>query len=143
MRGLALAVVVSTLLYHVVADFNLTIMHTNDVHARIVEAHKYGGVCTEKHQQSGSCVGGVSRRATEIKRIRAQSGNASLLLDGGDQFQGTFWFYVYQGEATAYFMQKLGYDAMVSLVLASPNYLTERTCIYSQQPTLVTLWDST
>ena len=37
-----------------------------------------------------------------------------LLLDGGDQFQGTFWFQVYRGQASAQFMRRLGYDAMVS-----------------------------
>ena len=53
-------------------------------------------------------------RSTKLKEIRASNPN-NLLLDGGDQFQGTFWFYVYKGMAAAQFMKKLGYDAMVSL----------------------------
>ena len=52
-------------------------------------------------------------RMTKIKELRASRPN-TLLLDGGDQFQGTFWFHVFGGEATSYFMKKLGYDAMVS-----------------------------
>jgi len=38
-------------------------------------------------------------------------------LDGGDQFQGTFWFFVYEGMAEALVMEELGYDAMVSVIL--------------------------
>ena len=53
-------------------------------------------------------------RSTKLKEIRARASNPNtLLLDGGDQFQGTFWFYVYKGMAAAQFMKKLGYDAMV------------------------------
>lgn len=35
-----------------------------------------------------------------------------LLLDAGDQYQGTVWFNYYKGEEAAYFMNKLKYDAM-------------------------------
>lgn len=35
-----------------------------------------------------------------------------MLLDGGDQFQGTVWFNYYKGAEAAYFMNKLQYDAM-------------------------------
>lgn len=40
--------------------YNLTILHTNDVHARFDDASKYGGICTDKTGQT--CVGGVARR---------------------------------------------------------------------------------
>jgi len=42
--------------------FDLTIMHTNDVHARFVEPHKYGGNCNDNHKTDGDCVGGAARR---------------------------------------------------------------------------------
>lgn len=110
-------VTIATLCLHFVitftAAYNLTILHTNDVHARFEETHTFGGTCSDSHRETDSCVGGVARRATAIQRIRAERGNATLLLDGGDQFQGSFWFYVYQGQATAYFMKRLSYDAMV------------------------------
>lgn len=35
----------------------------------------------------------------------------------GDQYQGTLWFYVHKGNAAAHFMNRAGYDAMVSCVL--------------------------
>ena len=94
--------------------FELTILHTNDVHARIEETNKYGGPCTHADSIAKKCFGGVARRQTAIKDIRATHRNV-LLLDAGDQFQGTVWFTIYKGLATAFFMNKLGYDAMVRI----------------------------
>ncbi|KAF7644508.1 hypothetical protein LDENG_00219920 [Lucifuga dentata] len=90
------------------AAWDLVLLHTNDVHARVEETNKYFGKCTSN---SASCFGGVARRATMIKKIRANETNV-LLLDCGDQFQGTIWFNFYNGSEAAHFMNKLGYDAM-------------------------------
>lgn len=91
--------------------YDLTIMHTNDVHARFEQFNRFGADCSEDDATAGACFGGVARRVTKIKEIRATYDN-TLLLDGGDQFQGTQWFYFYQGRATSHFMNRLGYDAM-------------------------------
>ena len=42
---------------------------------------------------------------------RARSGN-SILVDGGDQFQGSLFYTYYKGKAAAEMMNKMGYDAM-------------------------------
>lgn len=44
------------------ASYKLTVLHTNDVHARFDEAHKYGGMCSPEDAANGDCVGGISRR---------------------------------------------------------------------------------
>ncbi|KAH3736527.1 hypothetical protein DPMN_043098 [Dreissena polymorpha] len=93
--------------------FDLTILHTNDVHARFEQFNKYGSDCSEKEAGSGQCFGGVARRLTKLNEIRRSHSNV-LLLDAGDQFMGTLWFIVYKGLAAAHFMNKLGYDVMVS-----------------------------
>ena len=93
-------------------NFQLTILHTNDVHARIEQTNKYGGRCTPKDLANQKCFGGVARRQFIIKEIRKADANV-LLLDAGDQFQGTVWFTIYKGKASAFFMNQLGYDAMV------------------------------
>ncbi|EDV25256.1 uncharacterized protein TRIADDRAFT_57018 [Trichoplax adhaerens] len=93
------------------ADFNLTILHTNDVHARFEEANRFGGSCSSSDAQNGRCFGGVARRATMINKIRGERSSV-LLLDAGDQFQGTLWFYVFKGTACSNFMNQLGYSAM-------------------------------
>ena len=95
------------------ADFNLTILHTNDVHARVEQANKYGGSCSDKDAKANKCFGGVARRKTVLDEIRSKDQNV-LLLDGGDQYQGTLWFNVYKGNEAKIFMNALGYDAMVS-----------------------------
>jgi len=94
--------------------FDLTILHTNDVHSRFEQFNKYGSACSGDDAAANKCFGGVARRQTKIKDIRSALDNV-LLLDAGDQFLGTNWFALYRGMASAYFMGRLGYDAMVSL----------------------------
>lgn len=87
--------------------WDLVLLHTNDVHARVEETNTHYGKCG-----GGGCFAGVARRATMIQRIRSSEDNV-LLLDAGDQFQGTVWFSQYKGAEAAHFMNKLRYDAMV------------------------------
>ncbi|MDO8494504.1 MAG: bifunctional metallophosphatase/5'-nucleotidase [Deltaproteobacteria bacterium] len=91
--------------------FSLTILHTNDVHARVLEFTASGSNCSAKDSKEGKCFGGVARRATKINEIRAKKKNV-LLLDGGDQFQGSLFYTQYKGKEAAVFMNLLGYDAM-------------------------------
>eukprot|EP00062_Callorhinchus_milii_P009720 gi/632953828/ref/XP_007892636.1/ PREDICTED: 5'-nucleotidase [Callorhinchus milii] len=48
---------------------------------------------------------------TQIREVRAKEPNV-LLLDAGDQFQGTIWFNYHKGAEAAHFMNRLGYQAM-------------------------------
>lgn len=89
--------------------FELTVLHTNDNHARIEETSEDSGKCSS----SGPCFGGVARRFTKVSEIREKEKNV-LFLDAGDQFQGTVWFNYYKGAEAAHFMNKLGYDVMVN-----------------------------
>ncbi|XP_071801378.1 snake venom 5'-nucleotidase-like [Asterias amurensis] len=93
------------------ATFDLTVLHTNDVHARFEQFTDKGGNCKDEDSMDGECYGGVARRVTKVREIRAQEDNV-ILLDGGDQFQGTMWFYLYKGRATSHFMNAIGYDVM-------------------------------
>jgi 5'-nucleotidase/UDP-sugar diphosphatase len=91
--------------------YTLTVLHTNDVHARILQFGDTGGACGEADAAEGNCFGGVARRATKINEIRAEGGNL-ILVDAGDQFQGTLFYNKYKGEEAQTFMNELGYDAM-------------------------------
>jgi len=99
-----------------VETFALTILHTNDTHGRIDQFTEVGSRCTPADEAEDRCVGGVARRATIIKQVRAEGGNV-LLLDGGDQFQGTLFYTKYKGEEASTFMNLLGYDAMALVFL--------------------------
>ncbi|KHK01884.1 bifunctional metallophosphatase/5'-nucleotidase [Desulfovibrio sp. TomC] len=92
-------------------DYTLTILYTNDIHAHLAAFDEFGAFCDKAKDAAGKCQGGAARLATAVARERAKGGN-SLLLDAGDQFQGTLFFTKYKGEASAFFMNRLGYDAM-------------------------------
>jgi 5'-nucleotidase len=93
--------------------FEVVILHTNDIHARIEETNKYGGACGVSDAKNALCFGGAARRKAVVDAERAASDHV-VLLDAGDQFQGTTWFTYYDGRAAGHFMNLLGYDAMVS-----------------------------
>lgn len=93
------------------ADYSLTILHTNDFHSRIEPINKYDSGCSEEDNADGKCFGGSARLDTVIKDRRAASDN-SILVDGGDQFQGSLFYTYYKGKVAAEMMNALGYDAM-------------------------------
>lgn len=80
--------------------FTLTILHTNDTHARIdpFPSGRYKGM------------GGVTRRAAMVRRIRNEQAHV-LLLDAGDVFQGTPYFNFYKGKLDFDVMSQMQYDA--------------------------------
>ena len=93
------------------ADYTLTILHTNDFHARFEPISKYDGPCGAEDNTAGECFGGTARLVTAIKDAKSRTNNA-ILVDGGDQFQGTLFYSYYKGKMAAEMMNKLGYDGM-------------------------------
>ena len=112
------------------ADFELVVLHTNDVHARVAQANKYGAVCKQTDADQGLCYGGVARRKTAIDTERGNHDNV-LLLDAGDQLQGTVWYNRYKGLEASHFMNLLEYDAMVSVAITTTgfNHLSLVDCL--------------
>ncbi|MDK3074878.1 bifunctional metallophosphatase/5'-nucleotidase [Sedimentitalea sp. JM2-8] len=93
------------------ADYSLTILHTNDFHSRFEPISKYDSTCSAEDNAEGKCFGGSARLVTAIADARARSDN-SILVDGGDQFQGTLYYTYYKGKVAAEMMNRMGYDAM-------------------------------
>lgn len=93
------------------ADYSLTVLHTNDFHARFEPISKYDSGCSSESNAEGKCFGGSARLVSAVADARARSNN-SILVDGGDQFQGTLFYTYYKGKLAAEMMNKLGYDAM-------------------------------
>lgn len=93
------------------ADYSLTILHTNDYHDRHEPISKYDGPCSAEDNTAGECFGGTARLINAVTDARARSNN-TILVDGGDQFNGTLFYTYYKGTMTAEFMNKLGYDGM-------------------------------
>ena len=78
------------------ADYSLTVLHTNDFHARFEPISKYDSGCSAEDNTAGECFGGSARLVSAVADARARSNNA-ILVDGGDQFQGTLFYTYYKG----------------------------------------------
>jgi 5'-nucleotidase / UDP-sugar diphosphatase len=79
------------------ANFPLTILHTNDVHAH--------------HAPNTDGDGGEALAASVIAQVRANNPN-TLLLSAGDTFIGTLFYVMHHGIDSAKLMNMLKYDAM-------------------------------
>jgi 5'-nucleotidase/UDP-sugar diphosphatase len=97
------------------AEYRLHILHINDLHSRIEPINKYDSTCGAEDDAAGKCFGGVARVATKINELRDQltaAGENVIVLDAGDQFQGSLMYTTYKGAVEAEFMQAIGFDAM-------------------------------
>lgn len=89
----------------------LTILHTNDFHSRIEPINKYDSGCKPEDNAEGKCFGGSARLINAVRAAREAAPN-SILVDGGDQFQGSLFYTYYKGVVAAEMMNRIGYDAM-------------------------------
>ncbi len=90
----------------------LTILHLNDFHSRHDPVDARALSCTA---DKPGCFGGSARLANAIRAQRAaaeRDGRTVLLLDGGDQFQGSLFFTRYAGMAELAVQHAVGTDAM-------------------------------
>ena len=95
------------------AEFDLTILHTNDYHDRHKPISEFDGPCGAEDNEAGACFGGTARLTSAVRDAKARAGDtATLLVDGGDQFLGTMFYTQYKGAVAAEMMNALGYDAM-------------------------------
>ncbi|EDQ34438.1 5''-nucleotidase/2'',3''-cyclic phosphodiesterase [Hoeflea phototrophica DFL-43] len=97
------------------ADFTLDILHINDLHSRIESINRFDSTCSGEDEIEGKCFGGVARVKTKIDERRSaltDAGANVLVLDAGDQFQGSLFYSTYKGKAAAEFMNGIGFDAM-------------------------------
>lgn len=95
------------------ADYTLTILHINDWHSRIESNNAYESTCSAEEETEGKCIGGAARLVTAIAdRRKANEGKNVLLLNGGDNFQGSLFYTTYKGKAEAEFLNLMKFDAM-------------------------------
>ncbi|UYV36614.1 5'-nucleotidase C-terminal domain-containing protein [Rhodobacteraceae bacterium D3-12] len=96
-----------------VADYSLHILHINDLHSRVEPVNKYDSTCSAEDDAEGKCFGGVARLKTLLDAKRAELSDQNVIvLDAGDQFQGSLMYTTYKGAVEAEFMQAIGFDAM-------------------------------
>merc|ERR1711892_14247 len=94
-----------------VASWELSLLHVNDIHARMEETNKYSSKCKEKDKVKGKCYGGLARMYTAVKNIRDQEENV-LWLNAGDFYQGTVWYTQFKWDLVSQFNHRLNFSAM-------------------------------
>ncbi len=107
-----LAVLPMTRLAHGAAVHRLTLLHMNDFHSRHepVDGAALGCVAGKP-----GCFGGSPHLATALAQARAAAAadrRAVMLLDAGDQFQGSLFYTAWHGEVELAVMHALGTEAM-------------------------------
>ncbi|MBB3946110.1 5'-nucleotidase [Rhizobium skierniewicense] len=112
--GLMTASVVALSAGAALADYQLNILHINDLHSRIEAINKFDSTCSTAEADKKECFGGIARVKSAIDARRAELGaNANVLvLDAGDQFQGSLFYTQYKSGPVAEFMNGIGFDAM-------------------------------
>ncbi|XP_023937284.1 uncharacterized protein LOC112045364 [Bicyclus anynana] len=97
-------------------NFELLILHNNDMHARFEQTSQLSGACTTADREAGKCYGGFPRVAHVVKEARkaAASGEGPpvLYLNAGDTYTGTAWFTIYKWKVAAEFLNALQPDAV-------------------------------
>ncbi|KZM49489.1 bifunctional metallophosphatase/5'-nucleotidase [Labrenzia sp. OB1] len=109
---LSVSTALSTAAY---ADYSLTILHLNDLHSRIESINKYDSTCDAESETEGKCFGGIARIKTKLDERRAAlegEGRNFLVVDAGDQFQGSLFYTTYKGEAAVGFLNDMDIDVM-------------------------------
>lgn len=112
--GLMTASVITLSAGAAMADYQLNILHINDLHSRIEAINKYDSTCSAAEADKKECFGGIARVKSAIDTRRSELGaNANILvLDAGDQFQGSLFYTQYKSGPVAEFMNGIGFDAM-------------------------------
>lgn len=95
------------------ADYQLNILHINDFHSRDESINRFDSTCSAEEEGKKECFGGAARLKTAIdQRRNALQGQNTILLDAGDNFQGSLFYTTYKGAAELEFLNDIKFDAM-------------------------------
>lgn len=87
------------------ADDRIQLLHTNDIHGKLEATTVSSGAGSFEQ-------GGMATLAGWVAQVRSRAPDRTLLLDGGDAWQGTFTSNANRGEAVTKAMGLMRYDAM-------------------------------
>ncbi len=88
------------------ASDRIQLLHTDDIHGHLDYDTVKGGGSSSFDQ------GGMATLAAQVNALRRRAPDRTLLLDGGDAWQGTFISNANKGEAVTRAMTLMKYDAM-------------------------------
>lgn len=97
------------------AEYTLHVLHINDFHSRVEAVNAFDSTCSAEDAAENKCFGGIARVKTKIDELRgaiqAEGGNV-IVLDAGDQFQGSLFYTTYKGDLVAELVASFKPDAM-------------------------------
>ncbi|XP_075233039.1 protein 5NUC-like isoform X2 [Lycorma delicatula] len=99
---------------YVSAEFKLTVLHTNDMHARFEETNELSNKCADVDKKLGKCFGGFARLRQAVKMYTEDAesrGRHVLFLNAGDSFQGTPYYNLFKWKIVAKMTDILGLNA--------------------------------
>lgn len=85
--------------------FRLQILHNADLHVRFEETYGIGGFARMK------------QAIQDAKNKAAEDGIPTIILNAGDNFQGTAYFTVFKDTYVTKFVRALGFDVMVNFFI--------------------------
>lgn len=105
------------ILLSVKADFELQVLHTNDIQSRFEQTDEYGNMCPDSYpQKGGPCIGGFARLKSAVERFTKEAKNQnnipSIFLNAGDTFQGSPYYSMYKSKIVAELIPYMGITAM-------------------------------
>lgn len=89
-------------------EFSLSIVHTNDIHARLLPFDDDGKDCSPKDKK---CSGGMAGVIALIEKQREKDPD-TLVFDAGDRFTGTLFYTLHKSRDVSMLMNAAGYSAM-------------------------------
>ncbi|XP_057320781.1 protein 5NUC-like [Microplitis mediator] len=92
-------------------EWQLHIVHTNDMHSRFEEVSALSTRCLPSYAESGKCYGGFARIATLVRKAK-NSTIPTLFLNAGDTYQGTVYYTVHKWRIVSKFLNLLKPDAI-------------------------------
>ncbi|KAG5900036.1 hypothetical protein JTB14_009114 [Gonioctena quinquepunctata] len=99
----------------VVCNFDLLLLHNNDLHGRFEETESNSGTCKDANRNR-TCIGGFARIAHEVRRYRRlaqeNKGPEVLFLNAGDTFVGTIWYNLFTWNISQTFINAIQPDAV-------------------------------
>ncbi|KAJ2079585.1 hypothetical protein H4R24_003680 [Coemansia sp. RSA 988] len=98
-------------------QYAMRLIHTNDLHARFLPTNATGAVCDPQQKQQArdsGCHGGAAYAKMIVDQLRggAQMPNSPVLLNAGDEFEGSIFHTMFRGNLSAILLNAFGYDAL-------------------------------
>jgi 5'-nucleotidase/UDP-sugar diphosphatase len=97
------------------AEFTLNILHINDLHSRFESITATDSNCNAEGETAGECFGGIARLKTAIDQERTKltgAGENVVVLNAGDNFQGSLYYTFYKAQVVADFLNEVGFDVV-------------------------------